>query len=175
MIFPLGRRQGDMVVSPTGHLLAGRTPYRCALGAGGISHTKLEGDGATPAGQWPLRYGFYRADRVAKPVTAGLLMFPLSPRAGWCDEPAHYAYNRPIRFPFAARAEHLWRSDGLYDIVVILGYNDAPVIPQKGSAIFLHVARPFYSPTEGCVALAKGDLLAVLRVAKQGSHLIIRA
>ena len=164
-----------MTVSSDGHLGAAGKYYRCALGSGGITHAKSEGDGATPAGKWPLRYGLYRADRLGPPPTAGLPMRPLSPRAGWCDDPAHSAYNLPIRFPFAGKAEQLWRSDRLYDIIVVLGYNDAPVLPHKGSAIFLHVARPSFSLTEGCVALSKPDLLSVLRYAKRDSVITIKA
>ena len=164
-----------MVVSPTGHLSAGGKRFRCAFGSGGITRKKSEGDGATPAGTWPLRLGLYRADRLAPPPTAGLPMYPLSPRAGWCDDPIHPAYNQPIRLPFTGRAEHLWRSDGVYDIIVVLGYNDAPAEPPRGSAIFLHVARPSLSPTEGCVALSKTDLVSVLRYAKRDSTMTIKA
>jgi L,D-peptidoglycan transpeptidase YkuD (ErfK/YbiS/YcfS/YnhG family) len=82
---------------------------------------------------------------------------------GWCDDPEHPLYNRPVKAPFAARHETLWRGDGLYDVVVEIGFNDDPVEPGRGSAIFLHRARPDYGPTEGCVALALEDLLALLR------------
>ena len=175
MNVPLGMPPGSMTVLPDGRLVARGKNYRCALGSGGTTPTKSEGDGATPVGCWPLRFGFYRADRQRPPLTSGLSMYPLSPAAGWCDDPTHPAYNQPVRLPFDARAERLWRSDNLYDILIVLGYNDAPVRPHKGSAIFLHVARPTYTPTEGCIALSKPDLLSVLRLAKPSSSLTIRA
>ncbi len=135
--------------------------FRCALGSGGVRAEKREGDGATPGGSFPLRRLLYRADRVSAPRTA-LPIEPLAPADGWCDDPTNTAYNRQVRLPIDASAEQLWRNDGLYDVIVMLGYNDDPVVHGRGSAIFLHVARPGHAPTAGCVALALGDLLEVL-------------
>lgn len=87
---------------------------------------------------------------------------PIAPEDGWCDDPQDRAYNTLIRLPHAARHEDLWRRDPLYDVVGVLGWNDRPVERGRGSAIFLHVARPDYAPTEGCVALALADLLSLL-------------
>ena len=119
---------------------------RCALGRGGVAAlaAKREGDGATPAGLWPMRRLFYRPDRIAAPATR-LPSTALQESDGWCDAPADQAYNRAVKLPYAASAEHLWRDDEVYDLIVVLGYNDAPVIPGRGSAIFLHVARPDYA------------------------------
>lgn len=136
--------------------------YRCAFGRGGVRLDKREGDGATPVGCFPLRRVLYRADRMHVPVTA-LPAAPIEPDDGWCDDPDDAAYNRPVRLPFAGRHERLWRDDHLYDVVVVLGHNDDPPQPGRGSAIFLHVAHVDYRPTEGCVALALPDLLTVLR------------
>jgi L,D-peptidoglycan transpeptidase YkuD (ErfK/YbiS/YcfS/YnhG family) len=86
----------------------------------------------------------------------------LAPEDGWCDAPSNPAYNKPVRLPFPASAEALWRDDAVYDIIGILGWNDSPVRPGQGSAIFLHVARPDYAPTDGCVALAQDHLRRVL-------------
>jgi L,D-peptidoglycan transpeptidase YkuD (ErfK/YbiS/YcfS/YnhG family) len=86
----------------------------------------------------------------------------------WCDDPAHVAYNQPVRLPFAGGHERLWRDDHLYDLVVVLGWNDDPPVAHRGSAIFLHLARDGFAPTEGCVALARDDLLAVLADAAPG-------
>ncbi len=137
--------------------------FRCALGKGGIvaADAKREGDGATPAGVWPLRRLFFRPDRLDAPMTR-LPVTALAPDDGWCDAPADPAYNRPVTLPYPASAEQLWRDDDVYDLIVVLGYNDAPVVASRGSAIFLHIAKPGYPPTEGCVALAKTDLLEVL-------------
>lgn len=134
---------------------------RAALGRGGVRTDKQEGDGATPAGLLALRRVLYRADRVARP-RAAVPVLPLAPHDGWCDDPADAGYNRPVRLPHPARHEELWRADALYDIVGVLGWNDAPVVRGRGSAIFLHVARPDWAPTEGCIALALPDLRAAL-------------
>lgn len=144
-----------------GHLEIDGRSYRCALGKGGVTSDKREGDGATPAGIYPLRRAFYRPDKGAPPAT-GLPLVALAPDDGWCDDPGASAYNLAVKLPCAASHEKMWRDDDLYNVVVEIGYNDAPVVPGKGSAIFMHVARPGYLPTEGCVALAEGDLRAVL-------------
>ena len=135
--------------------------YRAALGKAGIGPHKMEGDEATPAGRLPLRRILYRADRLARP-RAAVPLLPLAPHDGWCDDPDDVAYNKPVRLPYAARHEELWRSDSLYDVVGVLGWNDDPVEKRRGSAIFLHIARADYAPTEGCIALSREDLLAVL-------------
>jgi L,D-peptidoglycan transpeptidase YkuD (ErfK/YbiS/YcfS/YnhG family) len=148
---------------------------RCALGKGGVvaQADKREGDGASPLGVWPIRRALYRPDRSGAPETA-LSVQPLGPNDGWCDEPSDPAYNLPIQHPYPTSAERLWREDGLYDYVVVLGHNDAPVIPGAGSAIFLHVARPGYAATEGCVALAREDMEALLKLARPGDAVEIR-
>ena len=146
--------------------------FRCTLGRGGVTTDKREGDGATPAGNYPLRQLLYRSDRLAPPTNA-LPTSPLRPRDGWCDDPGHSAYNRPVTLPLDASAESMWRDDHLYDLVVVLGYNDDPVVSGLGSAIFLHVASHENSPTEGCIALAKEDLLAVLADITPGSDIRI--
>lgn len=148
-------------VTPDGLLRLGGAVWRCAIGAGGIRADKREGDGATPAALMPLRRVLYRADRAAPPACR-VPVEPIGPADGWCDDPAHPDYNRRVTLPHPARHERLWREDALYDIVGVLGWNDAPVVPHRGSAIFLHLARPGCAPTEGCVALAERDLRAVL-------------
>ncbi|WP_426954503.1 L,D-transpeptidase family protein [Muricoccus radiodurans] len=144
-----------------GVLHLGRQSWRCAIGRGGVRADKREGDGGTPAGLMPLRRVLYRADRGPAPACA-VPVEPISPSDGWCDDPADPAYNRPVRLPYAASHEEMWRHDGLYDIVGVLGWNDAPVVRGRGSAIFLHLARPDYAPTAGCLALALPDLRAAL-------------
>jgi L,D-peptidoglycan transpeptidase YkuD (ErfK/YbiS/YcfS/YnhG family) len=157
----------DFRLTADGWLFTCGLRFICALGRGGIRRDKHEGDGATPAGAWPIRKVLYRADKIAAPVTR-LPVSAIARDDGWCDDPAHADYNRRIKLPHPARHEILWRDDALYDLIVILGYNDAPVVPGKGSAIFMHVARPLWQPTEGCVALAPIDLRAVLAIAAPG-------
>jgi L,D-peptidoglycan transpeptidase YkuD (ErfK/YbiS/YcfS/YnhG family) len=151
----------DIRVSASGELQWANRTYRCAVGRGGVRIDKQEGDGATPVGRFPLRRVLYRPDRLSAPGTR-LPVTPLTPADGWCDDPADPHYNRPVRLPYAAHHEELWRADPLYDIVVIVGHNDAPVVAGLGSAIFMHSASEDYLPTEGCVALARQDLLDVL-------------
>ncbi|MBV8889588.1 MAG: L,D-transpeptidase family protein [Alphaproteobacteria bacterium] len=147
---------------------------RAAFGRGGIRADKKEGDGATPSGTFPLLSGFYRADRVPA-LRTDLAMRPLGRADGWVDDPADPDYNRLVALPYPARVEELWREDGLYDVLVVIGYNTDPVVPGAGSAIFLHVARPDFSPTDGCVAVARDTLIALLRVLGPGSTITIRA
>ena len=135
---------------------AGRR-YRVALGRAGINSNKVEGDEATPAGLLPVRRVLYRADRLPRP-RADVPVMPLAPQDGWCDDADDAAYNKPVPLPYPGRHEILWRADAIYDLVGVLGWNDAPVVKGRGSAIFLHVARPDYSPTEGCIALSQADL-----------------
>ena len=141
--------------------------YRAALGKGGITGDKREGDGATPAGLLPLRRVLFRADRVKRPGAAVPVAL-LAPGDGWCDDVSDRAYNTMVRLPCAARHEALWRDDAIYDVIGVLGWNDAPVVRGRGSAIFLHVARADFAPTEGCVALELRDLLAVLAAGLRG-------
>jgi L,D-peptidoglycan transpeptidase YkuD (ErfK/YbiS/YcfS/YnhG family) len=149
------------VVHRDGHLVLGTQIYRVALGRGGVRADKQEGDGATPAGLLPLRRVLYRADREPPP-RAAIPREPIAPNDGWCDDPGHPDYNRMVRLPHPAHCEELWRRDEVYDIVGVLGWNDQPVQRGRGSAIFLHVARPDLAPTEGCVAAARADLRALL-------------
>lgn len=135
----------------------------CALGRGSVRHDKRESDGATPLGAWKLRRVWYRHDRLGRAPDTALPVRQIRETDGWCDDPSSPDYNRHIVLPHAARHERLWRDDALYDVVVELGYNDDPPVPARGSAIFMHVARPDLAPTEGCVALALDDLRALLR------------
>lgn len=159
-----------------GQLDLGPARVPCALGRGGVvaAALKREGDGASPAGVWPLRSVFYRPDRRTPPVTR-LPLAPLARDDGWCDAPDDPCYNRLVRLPHAAHAEALWREDGLYDLIVVIGHNDAPVVPGAGSAIFLHLTAEDLAPTEGCVAVATADMLTLLALAAPGDCLAIEA
>jgi L,D-peptidoglycan transpeptidase YkuD (ErfK/YbiS/YcfS/YnhG family) len=137
----------------------------CALGRNGIVTDKREGDGGTPIGTFPLRELRFRADRVARPQT-GLSTHEIRESDGWCDAPGDRAYNRFVIRPYPASSESLWRDDLLYDIVIMLGYNDAPVVDGRGSAIFFHLAKEkegLLQPTEGCVALPLSDMQQILK------------
>ncbi|MBK20492.1 MAG: hypothetical protein CMM52_16805 [Rhodospirillaceae bacterium] len=146
---------------------------RCALGNGGISATKQEGDGVTPAGVFSLRRVLYRPDRIEPPKSI-LPVSALTAADGWCDEPGHPKYNQQISTPFGGHHENLWREDGLYDVIAIVGHNDDPIVSGAGSAIFLHVAKPDFSATEGCVAFSRTGLLKILDQWNESSLLDIR-
>ena len=144
-----------------GRLMAGHLVVPCAIGRGGVRHGKREGDGATPVGRLQLVGGFFRADRLARPG-APMRLRPLRPSDGWCDEPGHPAYNRPVRLPSPCGHENMWRDDGLYDVVIVLDYNLHPRRRGRGSAIFLHCAHADFRPTAGCVALRPADMRRLL-------------
>jgi L,D-peptidoglycan transpeptidase YkuD (ErfK/YbiS/YcfS/YnhG family) len=159
----------DIVVVPDpgdptkGVVRWGQREAPCALGRSGViaESQKREGDGATPSGRFALRRLLWRADREVSPRTR-LRRHVISHTDGWCDDPNRPEYNRPVSLPFDGSAEQVWREDHIYDLVVVLGHNDDPPRAGAGSAIFLHIARPGYAPTEGCVAMRGADLRALL-------------
>lgn len=167
----------NLIVTPNGseaRLDWGDGARRAAIGKGGIGIKRGEGDGVTPIGTYPLRRLLYRSDRVPQ-VKTGLEFATIAPDDGWCDAPDDPNYNMPVKLPYGASAEQLWRKDHIYDLVTVIGFNDDPVVAGRGSAIFLHVARPNYSLTAGCVALAREDLLAALALLTSGDTITIRA
>ena len=154
----------DLIVSnsPAGPVMDwGAGPRRCAVGPAGIGADKKEGDGKTPIGVFPLRQVFWRADRVERPITI-LPARALTSEDGWCDFPSDPNYNKLIKHPYPVSAEHLWLDSHVYDIIAVIGFNDDPVVPGAGSAVFLHLARDGYPHTAGCVALTDHDLRAAL-------------
>jgi L,D-peptidoglycan transpeptidase YkuD (ErfK/YbiS/YcfS/YnhG family) len=158
-----------------GWLDLGDRKARCALGPAGVKPgvDKREGDGASPAGVWPIREVWYRPDRGPPPATE-FRVRAMAPDDGWCDDPQDPRYNRHVKLPYPASAERLWRDDEIYDIVVVLGHNDDPPIPYLGSCIFLHLARPGFTPTQGCVAMTRADLEDLLARAQPGDAVEIR-
>lgn len=160
-------------VSDSGKLFFRNEEYRCALGKNGVKIDKVEGDGATPDGCFPLREIFYRADKLNLP-RAKLKITPLSPSDGWSDDPTKPEYNQKIKLPYSGSYEKLWRDDELYDLIVVIGYNDNPIIPGKGSAIFMHIARPEFSETDGCIALRKPDLLEIIKSVDKETKICIQ-
>ena len=153
--------QADSADSSQGWAALGDRRWRCAVGAGGVREDKVEGDGATPAGEFPLRRVYFRNDRLVLPPVS-LPARPIARHDGWCDDPRTDTYNRLVRVPNDWSYEKMWRDDGLYDLVVVVGYNDDPPEGEWGSAIFLHMARDDMGPTRGCIAFARADLLALV-------------
>lgn len=155
-----------------GVLVAGGRALRVAIGREGISPDKREGDGRTPAGRWRLLGLLYRPDAGPRPITT-LPCRPIGPGDGWCDANGHRLYNRPVRLPFPASHERLWRDDAVYDLVLVLDHNTRPRVMGRGSAVFIHLARPGFAATEGCVALRREDLRRLLARLTPGAEILI--
>ena len=143
------------------YLIYNGTKYKCAIGSGGFSDKKKEGDRCTPIGVFQITDILFRKDKLKNLVTNYNLK-TISPSDGWCDDPNSEYYNTKIKFPFANSAEELFRQDDLYDIVCVTNHNQNPIIPEAGSAIFIHVASKDYSTTAGCIALSLDDLTKIL-------------
>ena len=150
--------QADSLDSAVGWARLGTRQWRCVVGAGGVREDKVEGDAATPAGEYPLRRIYFRNDRLVLPKVR-LPARPIAPHDGWCDDPRSSTYNQLVRVPNEWSHEKLWRQDGLYDLLIVVGYNDDPAEGEWGSAIFLHVAREDWSATRGCIAFERASLL----------------
>lgn len=146
-----------------GLLHAGNRTLRCALGRAGIGIKRGEGDGVTPRGKFRLLGAMIRADRVSL-RNAEIELTSILPTDGWCDAPGDRNYNRPVSLPYPASHEKLARDDHLYDVALVMDYNISQRVTAKGggSAIFFHLARPDYSPTEGCVAVSRRDMMWLL-------------
>ena len=136
------------------------TVLRCALGRGGITAAKREGDGGTPLARMALLGGYLRGR--AFPRASRLPLSPIGPALGWCEVPGDRNYNRPVRMPYPASHERMLREDGLYDACVVLDWNIRPRRRGRGSAIFFHLARPGYTPTQGCVAVSRRTMARLL-------------
>lgn len=174
-----GRRSPVLDVRPApsdprkGLIRAGALTLRCALGKGGVSVFKREGDGATPLAAMRVLGGYARRDkRLAIPGAPALK--PIRTSDGWCDSAADRNYNRPVRLPYAASAETMRRADSLYDICLVLDWNIAPRRRGAGSAIFFHLARPRYTPTEGCIAVSRRDMMRLLPLLLRGGRVVVR-
>lgn len=150
-----------------GILRAGTAAIPVALGRSGILADKREGDGGTPRGLFRLKRLWWRADRLPRPRTA-LPVRPIRPEDAWSEDPADRRYNRPVRRQPGEPGDRLRREDALYDLIVEIDHNDRPRVAGRGSAVFIHVARAEFTPTAGCVALRRADLLRLL--AQVGPH-----
>ncbi|MET0670061.1 MAG: L,D-transpeptidase family protein [Xanthobacteraceae bacterium] len=140
-----------------GWLIAGSLALPVALGRGGVRANKREGDGGTPRGTFVLRRLWWRADRMPRPRT-GLPVRRIRRSDGWCEDPTDRRYNGPVDVPPGSSADRLWRRDALYDLIIEISHNTRPRIAGRGSAVFVHIARPKFAPTAGCVALEAGTL-----------------
>ena len=138
---------------------------KCALGKRGINLKKKEGDFITPIGLYKIKYILYRKDRIKK-IQSKLKKITIKKNMGWCDDPKSKQYNKLVNLPFSYGCERLFKKENIYDIILVLNYNMNPVKKDKGSAIFVHVAKKNYEKTRGCVAVKKLDLLKILKEIK---------
>ena len=156
-----------------GRLQAGVGVIACSVGRNGVTSSKREGDGKTPRGCFRLIGGYWREDRLQR-VSGAFKLKPIKAQMGWCDDPADANYNRPLRLPARARHEELLRSDGLYDVVLVLDHNQSPRVRGHGSAIFFHLTRNRHDPTAGCVAISRAQMLRLLPRLSRDCVMIIR-
>ena len=161
-----------MIIVRKNTLIYNDKSFQCAIGKSGTAEKKIEGDGCTPLGTYLIKEVFYRSDRVNLPN----ISFPttaLESNFGWCDDIYSNEYNKLIKFPFKESAERLFRSDNIYDIICVLNYNLDPIVKNKGSAIFLHIARDDYSGTQGCVAISEKNLVLLLTMINKNTEINI--
>ena len=160
-----------IIVKKTGYLKYKKFKFRCALGKSGINNKIKEGDNVTPRGTYKAIKLFYRSDRISKIRTA-LKKIKIKKNMGWCDDPDSKFYNKQIKLPTLLGHEKLYRKDNIYDLIIVLDYNFKPVVKNKGSAIFIHITNK-YKPTQGCIALAKDNLIKLLSLIKKNTKIKI--
>ncbi len=145
---------------------------KCAVGKSGIGNKKEEGDNITPKGTFKIKYILYRKDRL-KRLKTKLNLLPIKENMGWCDDPKSQNYNKLIRIPSKYNFEKLFRTDNIYDVILVLNFNMNPIKKNKGSAIFLHIAKNNYQKTKGCLAIKKRDIIKIINYLKKESKIII--
>jgi len=161
-----------IIVKKSGYLKYKNFKFRCALGKNGIGKKIKEGDNITPRGTFKITKIYYRADKIKKLITF-FKKIKIKKNMGWCDDPKSKFYNKQIKLPYKFGYERLYRSDNIYDIIAVLNYNINPIIKNKGSAIFLHIAKNNYKLTAGCVAIKKNNLIKLLKIIKKNTKVKI--
>jgi L,D-peptidoglycan transpeptidase YkuD (ErfK/YbiS/YcfS/YnhG family) len=161
-----------IIINKSGYLKYKDLKFKCALGKAGIGKKKIEGDNITPKGVFRIVKIYYRKDRLKK-LSSKFTLIEITKSMGWCDDPKSSKYNQSIRLPTKYGHEILYRRDNIYDLILVLNYNMKPVIKNKGSAIFIHIAKKNYKKTLGCVALKKNDLIKILQIIKRKTKIKI--
>ena len=161
-----------IIVKKSGHLKYKNLKFRCALGSAGVKKKTKEGDNITPKGIFKIIKIYYRPDKIKKIATL-IKTIKIKKNMGWCDDPRSRFYNKQIKLPSKLSHEKLYRSDNLYDLIAVLNYNTKPIIKNKGSAIFIHIAKKSFSKTKGCIAVKKEDLIYLLSKIKRNSQVKI--
>jgi L,D-peptidoglycan transpeptidase YkuD (ErfK/YbiS/YcfS/YnhG family) len=163
-----------IIVRKSGHLIYKNLKYRCAIGKAGIKKKQKEGDNITPKGTFKITRVYFRSDKV-KNISTSIKKIKINKNMGWCNDSKSPFYNREIKLPSKFSFEKLYRNDNLYDLLAVLNYNMNPVEKNKGSAIFIHIAKKRFKPTAGCIALQKKDLMNLMSVIKKNSKIKISA
>ena len=138
----------------------------------GLTRKKAEGDLKTPKGSFNFRFLMYRSDRITN-IQTKLKKIKIKKNFGWCDDTSSNYYNKLIQFPFGKKAERLYLKENIYDLVLVMNYNINPILKNKGSAIFLHLANKKFSPTKGCIAIKKKDFLKILPSINKKTKIVI--
>ena len=161
-----------IIINKSGYLKYKNFKFKCALGKSGIGKKKKEGDNITPKGIFNVIKIYYRKDRLRK-LSSKFKLIKITKKMGWCDDPNSKDYNQLINLPTKYTYEKLYRKDNVYDLLIVLNYNIMPTIKNKGSAIFIHVARQNYKKTSGCIALKKNHLTKLIKTIKKDTKVII--
>jgi L,D-peptidoglycan transpeptidase YkuD (ErfK/YbiS/YcfS/YnhG family) len=161
-----------IIVKKSGYLKYKNLKFRCALGKGGVKKKTMEGDNITPKGIFKIIKIYYRPDKIKKIKTA-IKKSKIKKNMGWCDDPKSRFYNKLINLPTKYSHEKLYRNDNLYDLIIVLSYNTSPIIKNKGSAIFMHIANNSYKKTKGCIALKKEHLIKIISKIKKNTKIKI--
>jgi L,D-peptidoglycan transpeptidase YkuD (ErfK/YbiS/YcfS/YnhG family) len=161
-----------IIINKSGYLKYNDIKFKCALGKSGIGKKRIEGDNITPKGTFKIIKIYYRKDRIKK-INSVFKIIEIKKDMGWCDDPESKKYNQLIKLPSKYRHEKLFRNDRIYDLIIVLNYNMSPVIKNKGSAIFIHIAKNNYNKTKGCIALKKKDLIEIVSKIKRDTKIII--
>jgi L,D-peptidoglycan transpeptidase YkuD (ErfK/YbiS/YcfS/YnhG family) len=161
-----------IIINKSGYLKYKNLIFRCALGKAGIGKKKIEGDNISPRGTFSMVKIYYRNDRVKK-IPSKFRLIKITKKMGWCNDPNSKNYNQLINLPTKYTCEKFYRKDNVYDLLIVLNYNIKPTIKNKGSAIFIHVARQNYKKTSGCIALKKNHLTKLIKTIKKNTKVII--
>jgi L,D-peptidoglycan transpeptidase YkuD (ErfK/YbiS/YcfS/YnhG family) len=161
-----------IIINKSGVLKYKDLKFRCALGKSGVGNKKREGDNITPKGNYKIIGIYYRNDRVKK-LTSKIKLIKIKKNMVWCDDPRSESYNQLIKLPTNFRYEKLFRKENIYDLIIVFDYNMKPIIKNRGSAIFIHVAKKDFNKTAGCIALKKTDLKRLIKEINKKTKIII--
>lgn len=161
-----------IIINKSGHLKCKDLKFKCALGRAGVSEKRKEGDNITPKGTYKIIKIYYRKDRIKK-ISSKFKLIKIEKNMAWCNDPNSQKYNQLIKLPSKYTYERLFRKDNVYDLILVLNYNINPIVKNKGSAIFIHIAKKKYKKTAGCVGLKKSDLIKLIMIIKKKTKVII--